>query len=129
MGAAVAQNAAHRKGSREIGFRLDAILSRDPPRGGRAGHGQRGLMPEISRFFGIIVAMHYNDHAPPHFHARYGGDQAIIAIESLHVLGGRLSPRVMGLVVEWALQHQDELLEDWRLARASAPLRHIAPLE
>ena len=86
-------------------------------------------MPEISRFFGIIVAMHYNDHAPPHFHARYGGDQAIIAIESLHVLGGRLSPRVMGLVVEWALQHQDELLEDWRLARASAPLRHIAPLE
>lgn len=52
-------------------------------------------MPEISRFFGIIIAMHYNDHAPPHFHARYGGDQAIIAIETLHVLGGRLGPRVM----------------------------------
>lgn len=86
-------------------------------------------MPEISRFFGIIITMNYNDHVPPHFHARYGGDQAIIAIETLRVLGGRLSPRVMGLVVEWALQHRDELLEDWRLARESAPLKRIAPLE
>mgnify|MGYP001568874756 CR=1 FL=1 len=86
-------------------------------------------MPEISRFFGIIITMNYNDHVPPHFHARYGGDQAIIAIETLRVLGGRLSPRVMGLVVEWALQHREELLEDWRLARESAPLKRIAPLE
>jgi len=58
-------------------------------------------MPEISRFFGIIITMNYSDHAPPHFHARYGGDQAIIAIERLRVLGGRLSPRVMGLVDAW----------------------------
>ena len=86
-------------------------------------------MPEISRFFGIIITMNYNDHVPPHFHARYGGDQAIITIETLRVLGGRLSPRVMGLVVEWALQHRDELMEDWRLARESAPLKRIAPLE
>ena len=86
-------------------------------------------MPEVSRFLGIIISMNYNDHAPPHFHARYGGDQAIIEIETLHVLGGRLSPRVMGLVVEWALLHRDELLEDWRLARESAPLKRIAPLE
>ena len=50
-------------------------------------------MPEISRFFGIIITMNYNDHVPPHFHARYGGDQATIAIETLRVLGGRLSPR------------------------------------
>lgn len=82
---------------------MDAILSKDSTH--RAGCGQHGLMPEICHFCGIIVAMHYNDHAPPHFHARYGGDLAIIAIENLHVLGGRLSPRVMGLVVEWALQH------------------------
>ena len=86
-------------------------------------------MPEISRFFGIIITMNYNDHAPPHFHARYGGDQAIIEIQTLQVLGGRLAPRVMGLVAEWALQHRDELLEDWRLARESAPLNRIAPLE
>lgn len=86
------------------------------------------MTPEISRFFGVIITMNYNDHAPPHFHARYAGDQAIIEIETLRVLGGRLSPRVMGLVVEWALLHRDELLEDWRLARESAPLKRIAPL-
>lgn len=86
-------------------------------------------MPEISRFFGIIITMNYNDHAPPHFHARYGSDQAIIDIQTLRILGGRLSPRVVGLVIEWALQHRDELLADWRLARESAPLNRIAPLE
>ncbi len=86
-------------------------------------------MPEICRFFGIIITMYYNDHPPPHFHARYGSDRAIIDIQTLQVLGGRLGPRVMGLVVEWALRHRDELLEDWRLARESAPLNRIAPLE
>ena len=86
-------------------------------------------MPEISRFFGVIIAMFYNDHAPPHFHARYGEQRAIIAIDSLTVLSGRLSPRVLGLVMEWGAQHQDELREDWRLAQQQAPLRPIAPLE
>ena len=86
-------------------------------------------MPEICRFFGIIISMNYNDHPPPHFHARYGGDKAIIEIETLRVLGGRLSPRVLGLVVEWGLQHRDELREDWRLARESSPLSRIQPLE
>ena len=64
-------------------------------------------MPEIIRFFGIIIAMFYNDHAPPHFHARYGEQRAIIGIDSLTVLGGRLSPRVLGLVMEWASLHQE----------------------
>jgi len=86
-------------------------------------------VPEICRFFGIIITMYYNDPPPPHFHARYGSDRAIIDIQTLQVLGGRLGPRVMGLVVEWALRHRDELLEDWRLARESAPLNRIAPLE
>jgi hypothetical protein len=86
-------------------------------------------VPEISRFFGIIITMNYYDHAPPHFHARYGGDQAIIEIQTLQVLGGSLGPRVMGLVVESALQHRDELLEDRWLAGESAPLNRIAPLE
>ena len=85
-------------------------------------------MPEISRFFGIIITMNYNDHVPPHFHARYGSDQAIVDIQTLQVLGGRLSPRIIGLVVEWALQHRAELLEDWRLARQDATLNRIAPL-
>ena len=73
--------------------------------------------------------MNYNDHSPPHFHARYGSERALVAVQTLEVLAGRLSPRVTGLVVEWALQHQEELIEDWRLARESAELRRIAPLE
>jgi len=86
-------------------------------------------MPEISRFFGIIITMNYNDHAPPHFHARYGGDQALVDIQTLQLLAGHLAPRIIGLVVEWALQHREELLEDWQLASQSAPLNRIAPLQ
>jgi len=56
-------------------------------------------MPEISRFFGIIISMYYNDHPPPHFHVRYGKQKAIIAIQSISVLEGELSPRVLGIVV------------------------------
>jgi hypothetical protein len=86
-------------------------------------------MPEISRFFGIIIAMFYNDHAPPHFHVRYGEQKAIVAIETLSLLQGRLSPRVLGLVMEWAAMHQEELIEDWKLAQAQAKLKPIKPLE
>jgi hypothetical protein len=86
-------------------------------------------MPEISRFFGIVIAMFYSDHEPPHFHARYGQDQAIIGLDSLRVLEGRLPPRALGLVMEWAAVHQAELRADWELARRQAPLRKIAPLE
>jgi hypothetical protein len=57
-------------------------------------------MPEISRFFGIIIVMFYDEHNPPHFHARYGSDQAAIEIETLRVLEGHLAPRVLGLVIE-----------------------------
>ena len=85
-------------------------------------------MPEISRFFGIIIAMYYNDHAPPHFHVRYGTERALIAIDTLIVLEGKLSPRALGLVMEWASSHQTELLVDWNLARGQAPLKPIEPL-
>lgn len=57
-------------------------------------------MPEVSRFFGIIVTLNYNDHPPPHFHVRYGEQRAIVDINSLRVLEGKLSPRVLGMVVE-----------------------------
>ncbi len=86
-------------------------------------------MPEISRFFGIIIAMFYNDHAPPHFHVRYGGQKALIAIETLAMIEGNLSPRALGLVTEWAALHRDELRADWELARQLQPLRPIEPLE
>jgi hypothetical protein len=60
-------------------------------------------MPEICRFFGIVIAMYYNDHLPPHFHAEYGGLEAVYAIESLELLRGSLPRRAHGMVVEWAL--------------------------
>ncbi len=85
-------------------------------------------MPEISRFFGIVIGMFYKDHEPPHFHVRYGEQQAIVGIESLIVLQGGLSPRVLGLVTEWAALHRAELLEDWERAKGQQPLKPIAPL-
>ncbi len=87
------------------------------------------LMPEISRFFGIVIRMFYDDHAPPHFHARYAQHQAVISIAELTVLKGGLPPRALGLVMEWASQHRLELAEDWALAADQAPLKAIAPLE
>lgn len=72
-------------------------------------------MPEISRFLGIVIKMFYGDHSPPHFHAVYGDYDASFSIETLEVMEGKLPPRVKGLVIEWATQHQDELMENWRL--------------
>ncbi len=86
-------------------------------------------MPEISRFLGMIIAMYYDDHAPPHFHVRYGDHEAVIAIETLACLSGRLPPRALGLVIEWAAAHRAQLAEDWSLARNDLPLKKIEPLE
>lgn len=86
-------------------------------------------MPEISRFFGIIVAMFYNEHNPPHFHARYGDYKVEIEICTLSVLAGKFPPRALGLLIEWATQHQEELTANWQLARAAAELNRITPLE
>lgn len=86
-------------------------------------------MPEISRFFGIIVTMYFNDHRPPHFHARYGSAVVRVAIETGSVLSGMLPPRALGLVTEWAALHREELAANWlRLREGQAPAR-IAPLE
>lgn len=86
-------------------------------------------VPEISRFFGIVIQMFYNDHTPPHFHAKYAGHRAAIAIETLEVVEGTLPRRALALVLEWASQHRDELRSDWELARAERPLVPVAPLE
>ena len=85
-------------------------------------------MPEIVRFYGIIIAIFYDDHNPPHFHARYGKDKVAIAINNLSVLEGYIPPRALGMVVEWATIHKEELLEDWELAKNNQPPRKIAPL-
>ena len=73
--------------------------------------------------------MYYNDHNPPHFHARYGDYKIEICIETLSILAGKLPPKALGLVIEWAIQHQDELMIDWLLARKNSTLNKIAPLE
>ena len=86
-------------------------------------------MPEICRFFGIIISMNYNDHAPAHFHVRYGDQKAVIAIQNLTLFAGSLSPRVFGLVMEWAALHRDELIENWDLARQQTTLKKVQPLE
>ncbi len=62
-------------------------------------------MPEISRFLGIVIAMYYNEHAPPHFHAKYGGQRASFSIQDLRLTEGRLPQRVISLVLEWAFEH------------------------
>jgi hypothetical protein len=85
-------------------------------------------MPEISRFYGIVVRMYFADHAPPHFHAEYAEHEARVAIDSLAVLSGSLPARAMGLVVEWATLHREELQACWDRARQLQPLERIAPL-
>lgn len=85
-------------------------------------------MPRISAFYGIVIRMYWPDHPPPHFHARYGEYEALIAIESLEVLHGELPTRARRLVEEWALLHRDELRENWSRARQHRPLLPIDPL-
>jgi hypothetical protein len=86
-------------------------------------------MPEISRFFGIVIAIYWKEHGVPHFHAKYGSHRASFAIEDFRLLEGRLPPRVTGLVLEWAATHQQDLAADWALAMEKRPLKPIAPLE
>ena len=92
-------------------------------------HFQETEVPEVSRFFGIIIAMYYNDHSPPHFHAKHGGDQASLRIDNGEILEGTLGARELRLVEEWRSLHLAELLEDWTRAQARQSLNKIEPLE
>ena len=86
-------------------------------------------MPRLSEFYGIVIAMYYNDHAPPHFHARYGEAEATIRLDTLEILEGWLPRRAIELVLEWAAQHRAELARDWTRARAGETLDRIPPLD
>ena len=86
-------------------------------------------MPEISRFYGIVIKMYFGDHVPPHFHAEYGEHEALIDINLLAVFAGKLPPRALGLAMEWASLHQNELRDFWKKAVILEPLDKIAPLE
>ncbi len=86
-------------------------------------------MPEISRFLGIIIAMYYNDHGPPHFLAKYGAQEMKVHIATGEIIEGSLPTRARRLVLEWWQLHQVELSHDWALAEARKPLNKIEPLE
>ena len=85
-------------------------------------------MPELSRFLGIVIAMYYRDHAPPHFHAYYGNYDITVVIDSGQV-NGEFPHRALAHVQEWRQAHVVELREDWELATLRKPLQRIAPLE
>jgi hypothetical protein len=73
--------------------------------------------------------MYYNEHNPPHFHAKYGEFKAEIDINSLQIIAGELPKRAKSLILEWADEHRDELVQDWELARQMQELKEIEPLK
>lgn len=85
-------------------------------------------MPEISLFYGIRVTMYYDDHNPPHFHAEYNGEKALVDIIKGKVIKGGLPPRQLKLILAWGVIHQDELMQNWELAKDDKPLNRINPL-
>ncbi len=85
-------------------------------------------MPEISRFLGIVIRMHYRDHAPPHFHAEYGEYEISVQIDS-GIVEGKFPRRALSAVLEWHQLHSQELGHNWELARQERPLNSIEPLE
>ena len=86
-------------------------------------------MPEISRFLGIVIYMHFNDHNPPHFHAKYGNFKAIIAIDNLAIIEGNMPPKALALIMEWASIHKKELLNNWNKIIKTGKFTKIKPLE
>jgi hypothetical protein len=85
-------------------------------------------MPEISLFFGIKITMNWNEHNPPHFHVDYAGYKALVDIQEVVVIRGFLPGRQLKLVLAWCELHQDELMQNWELAREGKHLNEIAPL-
>lgn len=86
-------------------------------------------MPEICRFFGIVIKMYFDDHPPPHFHAEYEENKAVFEIHTLTLIHGYLPPRVLGMVIEWASEHQEGLLDLWERAANRQALYRLPPLK
>lgn len=114
-----------REVSRDGGFVLSAFSKASMPTGLSAN---MEPMPTISRFFGLTITMYFDDHEPPHFHARAAGHSAKIEIDTLDVLANDLPRRELRLVLAWAEMHSAELLENWHRAREGATLSEIEPL-
>lgn len=85
-------------------------------------------MPEVSRFLGILIVMYYRDHNAAHFHAKYGTYEITVRLAD-GIVEGRFPRRALHHVLEWYALHQEELSEDWELARRRKPLKRIPPLE
>ncbi len=85
-------------------------------------------MPEICRFFGIIVTMNYREHEPAHFHAWYSGSEVTVDIDDGRVRG-EMPHRAIALVLEWWHLHREELLQNWKLAQQRQHLNRIEALE
>jgi hypothetical protein len=90
---------------------------------------QDRVVPTISRFLGIVIAMYFDDHDPPHFHARHADGAAKIRIDTLEVLDSTLARRQLRFALAWAELHQEDLLNNWRLARMGETLQEIDPLQ
>ena len=86
-------------------------------------------MPTISMFYGILIKMFFDDHAPPHFHAEYGECELLITISPIKIIKGDGPKRVKSMVLEWTALHQEELLRDWELCKNMQPPLAIEPLE
>ena len=86
-------------------------------------------MPLISSFYGILIYMYFEDHNPPHFHVKYAEHWAQIKIADFTVLQGSLPPKALGLVMEWASIHKEELQENWNLMLREQPFKKINPLQ
>jgi hypothetical protein len=86
-------------------------------------------MPTLSTFYGIIIKMYWDEHPPPHFHARYGEFEAQVSIETLEIINGRLPRGATVLIKEWGIAHRDELMEDWKLCEQMKAPKPIMPLE
>ncbi len=84
-------------------------------------------MPEISRFYGIIIYMYMNEHQPPHFHVWYNDYKAIITIED-GVVTGSFPRRALKLVYEWLDLHKVELMDNWKRMEQKDELLNIEPL-
>jgi len=85
-------------------------------------------MPELCRFFGIVIRMFHDDHVPPHFHAKYGSEHAQFYIDPPGLMKGDFPPRAMALVMEWAALHREELTEAWEARAAGQAPGKIEPL-
>ena len=86
-------------------------------------------MPELARFYGIVVRMYFDEHPPPHFHVHYQDSHAVIAIDTLELTRGSLPRRALSLVIQWAFAHRRELRDNWSRVEAGRPVVPIDPLE